>query len=558
MPVYRSSNADLELKEVDLVSLVYSNPWKADLDKPILIDASSKSSYSLRNVFSRTRSLANGLRQLGVKDGDVVVLYSQNSIEYPIICHAIIGLGAVVSPASAAMTTVELRAQLRTSGATLLIAHSSKLDIARAAIQNTSVKKIVQADGEAGPDGSPSAHALSSTTAEVDLPIIRSSNVADKVALMCFSSGTSGTPKGVVTTHRNMTSNIQQWDYQLNGTNPPFHHAVAFLPFSHIYGFHLYLCNCLMRGTTVIVMEKFDLELYLECIHEHRPEELALVPPVALQLLKDQRTNQHDLSSVKRILSAAAPLSMDLASALEQKFLKSHNTTAYCIQGWGLTETSPVVTFVPPHRMDKRGSVGAIVPNMEVRFVDPETLKDVKPNTDGSSTGGEIWCRGPNVTPGYHGNDQATKDAFFVDSDGKRWFRTGDIGSIDREGYIVIEDRLKELIKYKGMQVAPSELEGKLQEHPDVVDAGVIGVWVEEQATELPLAFIVARPGAIDGKVDAFIAQLHLWINERVAPYKKLRGGIHLVPAIPRNPSGKILRKQLKELQKSTKPSPRL
>ena len=335
--------------------------------------------------------------------------------------------------------------------------------------------------------------------------------------------------------------------------------TIAFLPFSHIYGLNLYMCQCLTWGTTVVILPRFDLNQYLESVEKYQPDELALVPPIALMMVKDPRVSKYNLRSVRRIMSAAAPLTNELSSALEAKFKELYQTEVFCTQSWGLTETSPMATAVPNDRMDKRESgVGCITHNMEFRFVDPETMTDVSTKSDGTSEPGEIWCRGPNVTKGYYNNEEATKAAFHVESDGTRWFRTGDIGSIDKEGYVTIQDRIKEMIKYKGLQVIPSELEGKLIDHPDIEDAGVVGKWVDEMATELPVAFVVLSSQARQREAGSVVNEIHTWLNPKIANHKRLRGGIHLIDQIPKSPSGKILRRQLKELLKSKKPKAQL
>ena len=184
---------------------------------------------------------------------------------------------------------------------------------------------------------------------------------------------------------------------------------------------------------------------------------------------------------------------------------------------------------------------------MEFRVVDPETMKDVGTDSNGTSKQGELWCRGPNVTIGYYRNQEATDNGFAKDENGTLWLRTGDIGTIDEEGFLSIVDRIKELIKYKGLQVIPSELEGKLLEHPDIADACVVGIWVEEQATELPVGFIVVKPNAKNKDKKAIVDSIHQWLNSRVANHKKLRGGLYIVDEIPKSASGKILRRQLKD-----------
>ena len=563
--VYRSPFPDINIQSVDLISYLFSNPLGTPLDRPLYIDAVSGKQYTFGDVTQRTKSLANGLRQIfGLKTDDVVTLFSPNTIDYPVVMYSIIGLGAILSPTSAALTSLELNAQLKTSQARFIIAHSSLLETAQKAMRGTSVEKIIILDGSTPINGQPTCEHLASTFPPAALSTISPADAAEKIAFICFSSGTSGPSKGVITTHQNLTSNLQQWlslkmDSGQSVEQIQRDSTIAFLPLSHIYGLNLYMCQCLLWGTSVIVMARFDLDLYLSCIQRYQPEDLALVPPVALMLVKDERITKYNLSSVKRILSAAAPLTNELRSSLEKKFKDLYRTEVFCAQSWGLTETSPLATAIPTSRMDKRDSgVGCIAPSMEFRFVDPETMIDVATNPDGSSQSGEIWCRGPNVTRGYYNNEAATKGSFHIDSDGTRWFRTGDIGRIDKEGYVAIHDRIKEMIKYKGLQVIPSELEGKLIDHPDIEDAAVVGQWVDEKATELPVGFVVLNRQAKQKDHKTVIDGIHSWLNPKIANHKRFRGGIYIVDQIPKSPSGKILRRQLKETLKIRKPTANL
>jgi acyl-CoA synthetase (AMP-forming)/AMP-acid ligase II len=553
--IYRSATPDLELLDIDLVSYIHSNPLNTPLDRPMYIDALSGKGYTLKDVYQRTRSLAHGLRELlGVRPHDVVAFISPNTIDYAVVCHAVIGCGAAVSPTSAALTVTELHAQLDTSQARYLIAHSSLIQTARKAAKGTAVQTIIQADGESAVDGNPTAHMLAISCPASDLISISPSEAEDRIAFICFSSGTSGPAKGVMISHKNVTSNIQQWQKHLTEDNTDRHlNSVAFLPFNHIYGMNIYICTGVVRGFTIVVLPRFDLEVYLRSIQKYRPEDLELVPPVALLLVKSPLVAKYDLSSVRKMFSAAAPLTAELATAVEAMFKHNYGTTVYCAQAWGLTESSPLAAATPPDRMEKRFTVGSIVPNMEYRVVDPETMQDAKTAADGTTELAEIWIRGPNVTKGYYRNVEATRSSFHVDADGKRWFRTGDIGTIDGDGFITIRDRIKEMIKYKGLQVIPSELEGKLLEHEAIEDAAVVGQWVDEQATELPVGFVVVRAEVRskmkkDGNEEKKVMEgIHRWLNERVANHKRLRGGIRLVDGIPKSPSGKILRKELRE-----------
>ena len=563
--IYRSPYPDLDIVSEDLISYLFSNPLNTPHDRPIYIDAVSEKQYTFKDVVQRTRSLANGLQQtFGARKDDVVALFSPNSIEYPIACFAIVGSGCIIAPTSASLTPLELNAQLKTSGARFIVVHSSLMATAQKAAKGTAIEKIILLDGSSPVDGQPTCEFMASTFQPGSLIKVSPTEAAQRTVFICFSSGTSGPSKGVVSTHQNITANLQQWRALILDSGPPSarpqrHTAIAFLPFSHIYGLNVYMCQCMVWGTSVIVMSKFDLDTYLRCIEKYRPDELHLVPPIALLLVKEQRVSKYDLSSVRRVLSAAAPLTKELSSAFESRFKSLWNTDMICTQSWGLTETSPMATAIPNDRLDKRdSSCGIIAQNMEFRFVDPETMTDVAVNSDGSTQPGEIWCRGPNVTSGYYNNEDATKGAFHIESDGTKWFRTGDIGTIDKEGFVAIHDRIKEMIKYKGLQVIPSELEGKLVDHPDIEDAGVVGLWVDDRATELPVAFVTLSSKAKSQDVKTVIEGIHAWLNPKIGNHKRLRGGIFVVDSIPKSPSGKILRRQLKDLLKSKKPKAHL
>lgn len=552
--IHSSFYPDLDIKSVDLLSYLFANPAGTSSNHPLYIDALSGKQYAYQNVCQRTRSLANGLRQtFHLQRDEVVALFSPNTIDYAIVCHSIIGSGATVAPISASLTDSELHAQLRTCRARLIIVHSVLLPIAQKAVQDTTAK-IILLDGLTSTDGQPTCESMAASFPEADLIQTPTSDVASKIAFICFSSGTSGPAKGVIITHRNMVANLQQMRDLIVDTGHPSQRpqrrvAIGFLPFSHAYGLSLYLCQSLLWGTTTIVMPKFDLDLYLSCIEEYRPDELSLVPPVALMMVKDDKLAKYDLRSVRLIMSAAAPLGGELASALEAKFKELFQTEVFCYQAWGLTETSPLASATPNDRRDKRKPhVGRLAANMQLRIVNHETMEDVDPMQLG-----EIWLCGPNVTPGYFENDEATNAAFHVDYDGTRWFRTGDIGTIDQEGFITIYDRIKEMIKYNGLQVIPSELEALLLEHPDIDDAAVVGQWVEERATEVPVAFVVLRNGAMSERDSAAVTSaIHSWLNPRIANHKRLRGGIRYVEAIPKSASGKILRRELRVMLKNS------
>lgn len=257
-----------------------------------------------------------------------------------------------------------------------------------------------------------------------------------------------------------------------------------------------------------------------------------------------------NLKSLKLLTSGAAPLGGPLVKAVQAK-LTSVGATVDVTQGYGLTETSPVTHFLPPKDCNRKlGSIGVLLPNLEARLVIADT-SEADGSGDDAAPGqpGELWVRGPSIMKGYMNNPSATADAITPQG----WFRTGDIAISDEEGYYYIVDRKKELIKYKGFQVPPAELESVLLEHPEIADAAVIGINDEKEATELPRAYIVAaNPGSFKSDADKakFAKDVQDWIKTKVARHKFLRGGVVIIDIVPKSAAGKILRRELRELAK--------
>jgi acyl-CoA synthetase (AMP-forming)/AMP-acid ligase II len=281
-------------------------------------------------------------------------------------------------------------------------------------------------------------------------------------------------------------------------------------------------------GARVVTMPRFDLAEFLATIEEHRVTRVAAVPPIVLALAKHPMVDDYDLSSLVQLGSGAAPLSADVEAEAARR------TGAEVVQGFGLTETSPVTHAAIPGAAGS-GSIGVLVPNTQARLVDPESGADV-----GRGEPGELWLRGPQVMKGYLNDPAATSEC--IDSDG--WFHTGDIGRVDDEDHWYITDRLKELIKYKGFQVAPAELEAVLLAHPDIADAAVIGI-ADEEAGEVPKAFVVLQPG-----VELSAADVTAHVARQVATFKKVRS-VEFVDEIPKSLSGKILRRVLHDRETS-------
>jgi 4-coumarate--CoA ligase len=358
----------------------------------------------------------------------------------------------------------------------------------------------------------------------------------ERTALVCFSSGTSGKPKGVELTHRNMTSVIAAMDRGLEGDYNVDDITLAVLPFQHIFGLAKFLLRGFQVGLQTIVMPKFDLQGFLEGVQRYKVTQTCLVPPICVLLAKHPLVSKYDLSTLKHILVGAAPLSADLGDQVTARL-----PTVVITQGYGLTETSPTATYGSMERYKyHKGTCGALVPCVEARLVDDDG-KDVGHEQGQDGKPGELWLKGSTIMKGYLNNKAATDDCITPDG----WFKTGDV-AIVKKGFFYIVDRKKELIKYKGFQVAPAELEAHLLSNEKVADAAVLGVYVESQATELPRAYIVPRDEHIlkdEKAMQAFSKEIQQWFDGQSANHKKLRGGVRVVAQIEKSPSGKILRR---------------
>jgi len=323
-------------------------------------------------------------------------------------------------------------------------------------------------------------------------------------------------------THRNLVANLVQVERHLVMDDHEV--MMAVLPFFHIYGMQIIMNDGLSRGATLVTMPRFDLVQYLSLIQEHRATRLFVVPPMVLALARQPIVDDYDLSSVRTLFSGAAPLGAELAEEAHRRI------GARAMQGYGMTEMSPV-SHACRFDDDRPGSIGILAASTEARVVDPATGEDLGVGEDG-----EIWVRGPQVMPGYLNNPEAT--ASTIDPEG--WLHTGDIGHVDAEGYWYVVDRLKELIKVKGFQVAPAELEALLLTHPAVADCAVVGI-PDEEAGEIPKAFVALIPGA-----ECSAAAIQEFVAGHVAHYKQVRV-VEFVDAIPKSPSGKILRRMLRD-----------
>jgi acyl-CoA synthetase (AMP-forming)/AMP-acid ligase II len=522
--MYRSPHPPLDLPKLPLVDFVLAGT-AARGSRAALICAVTGRTITYAAVRGVVDHTAAGLAALGIGKGDVCAVFAPNSPEYVIAVLAIARLGAIATTASPAYTKDDLKKQLEDSAARILFTSAALAPIWTEVVAGTAVERVVTLDPPDGaePARSPVAVIPFDTLAvERRTPPPVAISVDDIVALP-YSSGTTGMPKGVMLTHANLVANILQVDgagHYIDGADT----TVAFLPFFHIYGLTILVFMSLWAGATVVVMPKFELEGYLKLVERHRATLLHVVPPVVIAFAKHPLLAGRDFSFVRKLFSGAAPLGGDVIEQCTRRI--------GCVvqQGYGMTEASPATHITPEDVASKKpGSIGCPVASTECRVVDAATGRDVEPGQDG-----EIWVRGPQVMLGYFKRPAETLAT--VDADG--WLHTGDIGHADADGDFYVVDRLKELIKYKGLQVPPAELEAALLSHPAVADAAVVPL-ADAECGETPRAFVVLKGVAT-------AVELIQHVAERVAPYKKVRR-VDFIDAIPKSPSGKILRRLLRD-----------
>jgi acyl-CoA synthetase (AMP-forming)/AMP-acid ligase II len=514
---WKSPYPDAQIPDAALTDVVLERAG-AVRDKAALIDGPTGRRLSFAELAEGVRRVARGLGERGFGKGDVLGLYSPNLPEYALAVHGVASVGGTVTTVNPLYTADELAHQLEDSHAKLLLTAPPFLEKAKQAAARTGVKEVF-VFGEA--EGATPFSSLLRNSGE---PPAVEFDPREQLAVLPYSSGTTGLPKGVMLTHRNLVANVLQCDGLDDIRDDDV--AIAVLPFFHIYGLSVLLNMVLHKGCTLVTLPRFELEGFLKALQDYKVTRAYLVPPIVLGLTKHPAVDNYDLRSLRVINSGAAPLGSDVQQALA--------TRLHCIvkQGYGLTETSPV-THVNPDDRVRLGSSGLTIRNTETRIVDPVMGSDL-----GVGERGEVWVRGPQVMKGYLNNPEATKATITPDG----WLRTGDIGYADADGYLFVVDRLKELIKYKGMQVAPAELEALLLTHPAVADAAVIGS-PDEDAGEVPKAFVVKKGEATAEALMGFVA-------ERVAPHKKVRK-LEFVEQIPKSPSGKILRRVLIEKERN-------
>jgi acyl-CoA synthetase (AMP-forming)/AMP-acid ligase II len=492
-------------------------------DKPALVDGPTGRTLTYRQLAGGVERVAAGLAARGFGRGDVLAVSSPNLPEYALALYGAMAAGGAVTGANPLLTAGELAGQLADAGASVLVTVPPFLEVARAAAEKAGVGEVIvfgEAEG-----ATPFASLL---TAGDTPPHVRIDPSRDLAALP-YSSGTTGLPKGVELTHANLVANARQSQAAIGFTADDV--VVGVAPFFHAIGQNLILPCSLRAGATVVSMPRFDLAGFLGLIQDHRATSTIVVPPIMLALAGHPMVDAYDLSSLRFLGCGAAPLGAEVEQRCADRL------GCVVAQGFGMTEGA--ATFaIAPLDAPRRGSAGRLLGGTQARIVDPGG-GDLGPGRTG-----ELWLRGPQVMRGYRNHPEAT--ARTITPDG--WLRTGDLCYLDADGYLFVVDRLKELIKYKGAQVAPAELEQLLCAHPAVADAAVVPR-PDPEAGELPVAYVALR-------AEASAAELQAWVAERVAPFKRLRD-VRFVDQVPRSPTGKLLRRILVEAERAgARPAP--
>ncbi|KAF0900340.1 hypothetical protein E2562_030628 [Oryza meyeriana var. granulata] len=492
-------------------------------DRACLIDGATGETLSFGDVDALSRRVAAGLSSLGVCHGSTVMLLLPNSVEFAVAFFASSRLGAVTTTANPLHTPPEIAKQVAASGATVVLTEPAFV----AKVSGLAGVTVV-ATGD-GAEGCASFADLAAAdgSALPEAPI----DVANDAVALPYSSGTTGLPKGVMLSHRGLVTSVAQL---VDGENPNLHFleddvVLCVLPMFHIYSLHSILLCGMRAGAAIVVMKRFDTVKMLQLVERHGVTIAPLVPPIVVEMVKNDALDCHDLSSVRMVISGAAPMGKELQDIVHAKL-----PNAVLGQGYGMTEAGPVLSmcmaFAKEPSPVKSGACGTVVRNAELKIVDPDTGLSLPRNQPG-----EICIRGRQIMKGYLNNPEATEKT--IDKYG--WLHTGDIGFVDDDDEIFIVDRLKELIKYKGFQVAPAELEAMLIAHASIADAAVVPM-KDDSCGERPVAFVVPSEGS-----EITEDEIKQYVAKQVVFYKRLHK-IFFVNAIPKAPSGKILRKDLR------------
>ncbi|KAL2468156.1 4-coumarate--CoA ligase-like 5 [Forsythia ovata] len=511
-------------ESLDVTTFISSRSHRG---KIAFIDASTGRQLRFSDVWRAVDAVATCLSaDMNIQKNDVVLLLSPNSIYFPIVCLAVMSLGAIITTTNPLNTSREIAKQISDSKPVLAFTIPQLLPKL-----TDSKLPIVLLDSA---NSYPSKLKIVNTIVEMMKREPSQSRVKERVsqddtASLLYSSGTTGVSKGVVSSHRNLIAMVQTIvsRFKLDEENHTF---ICTVPMFHIYGLAAFATGLLAAGATIVILSKFEMDEMLMAIQKYSATYLPLVPPILVALVNNATAikKKYDLRSLQSVLSGGAPLSREVTEGFVEKY---PNVTI--LQGYGLTESTSIGASTDSLEESRRyGTAGMLSPSMEAKIVDPESGEALPVNRTG-----ELWLRGPSIMKGYFSNEEAT--ASTLNSEG--WLRTGDLCYVDEDGFIFVVDRLKELIKYKGYQVPPAELEALLLTHPEIADAAVIP-FPDEEVGQFPMAYVVRKTGSSisESAVMDFIAK-------QVAPYKRIRR-VAFTASIPKNPSGKILRKDLIKL----------
>jgi len=480
--------------------------------------------------------IASSLKiEYDLKPDDTVALFSPNNVDYLPICLAVGLCGSKVTPINPTSTAGDLSKILGPSNSKILFTHQNLLPVALEAVHHSPcvehlvVIPDVRKDA-AIPEGAEFLDRLALYENVVeDGGHYAVKDLVNHPWVIPYSSGTTGLPKGVMLSHSNIVANLLQFEAIEGEMSPSHHKMISPLPFFHIYGMLASLLFSGRNGQELITMsDRFDLETFCQLVQDHEPERAHLVPPIILGLAKHPMIDNYNMKSLEMIVSAAAPLGKDTEDAVKNRL--SLNIK----QGWGMSELSPLGTLGHDTNL-KSGSIGPLVPSTYGKIIDDVTGESLGPDQDG-----ELCIKGPQVMMGYLDEVEKTKECLSDDG----WLRTGDMAYYDEDGFFYITDRIKELIKVRGYPVAPAELEALILTNEHVQDVAVVRI-PDEAAGELPRAYVVLNPSA-DPEVttEEYFKE---WVKERVAPHKRIQGGVKFVDQIPKSASGKILRRILRD-----------
>ncbi|ERN07293.1 4-coumarate--CoA ligase 2 [Amborella trichopoda] len=519
--IYRSKLPDIEIPNHLPLHTYCFQHLDTFRSRPCLIDGSTGRQYSYDEVHSISRRVASGLVKLGIQQHDIIMLLLPNSPEFVFAFLGASFCGATATTANPFYTPAEVQKQARACRARLVVTLARYVE----RLSGLEGVKIVCVDEP--PEGCLHMSELTESTEPFTEPSIE----PDDVVALPYSSGTTGLPKGVMLTHKSLITSVAQ---QVDGENPNlyFHSEdviLCVLPLFHIYSLNSVLLCGLRVGASILLMQKFENVGLMELVERYKVTIMPIVPPIVLAITKSKEVGRYDMSSIRTVMSGAAPMGKELEDALRAML-----PDAKLGQGYGMTEAGPVLSMCLAFAKEpfeiKSGSCGTVVRNAELKIVDPETGVSLPHNQ-----AGEICIRGAQIMKGYLNDSEATKGT--IDKDG--WLHTGDIGYVDDDEEIFIVDRLKELIKFKGFQVAPAELEALLVSHPAIADAAVVPM-KDEAAGEVPVAFVVRLNGSqiTEDEIKQYIAK-------QVIFYKRI-AKVFFENSIPKASSGKILRKELR------------